>query len=140
MSPKCQRRHTVSETVLNSVSKIGEFSREYFRECLREYFRECFQKCFQECLRECLGVYFRQLCDSIAQVCFLPTESSQAVVPNDFEYHLGTMWFRKASRLVRLLITLIEETAQAPGKVREGTHGNTSERKKHSVAREDTRV
>ena len=91
---------------------------EYVGECLREFLWECLWECLCDC--------FRQLCDSIAQVCFLPTESSQAVVPNDFEYHLGTMWFRKASRLVRLLITLIEETAQAPGKLREETHGNTS--------------
>jgi hypothetical protein len=46
------------------------------------------------------------------------------------------MWFPKAGRIVRLLITLIEETAQAPGKGKEETHGNTSERKKYIVARE----
>jgi hypothetical protein len=39
-----------------------------------------------------------------------------------------------------LLITLVEETAQAPGEVREETHGNTSERKKSSVAREEKRA
>jgi hypothetical protein len=50
------------------------------------------------------------------------------------------MWFPKASRLVRLLIMLIEETAQAPAKVREEIHGNTSERKKYSVAGEETKA
>ena len=63
--PKGQRRQTVLETVLKSVLKIGEFS------------RECFRECFRECLRECLGVCFRQLCDSIAQVCVPPIKSSQ---------------------------------------------------------------
>jgi hypothetical protein len=50
------------------------------------------------------------------------------------------MWFPKASRLVRLLITLIEEIARAPAKVREETHGNTPERKNYSVAGEETRA
>jgi hypothetical protein len=39
-----------------------------------------------------------------------------------------------------LLITLIEKTAQAPGKVKEETHGNTSENKKYLVAREEKRA
>jgi hypothetical protein len=30
------------------------------------------------------------------------------VVSHHYDYHLGTMWFPKASRLVRLLITLID--------------------------------
>jgi hypothetical protein len=44
------------------------------------------------------------------------------------------------SRLVRLLITLIEETAQAPANIRGETHGNTSERKRYSVVREERRA
>jgi hypothetical protein len=39
-----------------------------------------------------------------------------------------------------LLVTLIEETAQALAKVREETHGNTSERKRYSVVGEERRA
>ena len=87
-----------------------EYSQERFRVCFQECFRECFRECLRECLRvclrKCLGVRFRQPCDSIEQVCVPPIRSSQAVVSNHYQYHLGTMWFPETSSLVRVLITM----------------------------------
>jgi hypothetical protein len=45
------------------------------------------------------------------------------------------MWFPQASKLVRLLITLVEETAQALAKAREEAHGNIVETAAEAASR-----